>query len=153
MIRIRRLKQLILVLIGEGGERHWSTYIDHKNDTVKEAWIKRHQVNGCCMLSRPRLCSRSGALPATCAPSYTSLPPSLLPRGWPGFRCTRAMTIHLYASSLCLGHLKIIWVFQVWRDVYYGIRKLWERESQNISVGLIWNKHYRILLQNDLFLY
>jgi hypothetical protein len=23
-----------------------STYIDHKNDTLKEAWIKRHQVNG-----------------------------------------------------------------------------------------------------------
>ena len=58
-----------------------NTYIDHKNDNIKDAWIKRHQVNGCCMLSRPRLCSRSGALPATCAPSYTSLPPSLLPRG------------------------------------------------------------------------
>jgi hypothetical protein len=23
-----------------------NTYIDHKNDTLKDAWIKRHQVNG-----------------------------------------------------------------------------------------------------------
>ena len=33
-------------VIGEGGKRYGSTYIDHKNDTVKEAWIKRHQING-----------------------------------------------------------------------------------------------------------
>ncbi len=23
-----------------------NTYIDHKNDNIKDAWIKRHQVNG-----------------------------------------------------------------------------------------------------------
>lgn len=23
-----------------------NTYIDHKNDDIKDAWIKRHQVNG-----------------------------------------------------------------------------------------------------------
>ena len=29
-----------------GIKKYGSTYIDHKNDTLKEAWIKRHQVNG-----------------------------------------------------------------------------------------------------------
>ena len=33
-------------VIGEGGKRYGSTYLDHKNGTVKEAWIKRHQING-----------------------------------------------------------------------------------------------------------
>ena len=34
------------VIIGGGGKRYESTYIDQKNDTLKDAWIKRHQVNG-----------------------------------------------------------------------------------------------------------
>ena len=29
-----------------GIKKYGSTYIDHKNDTLKDAWIKRHQVNG-----------------------------------------------------------------------------------------------------------
>ena len=27
-------------------DRYGNTYIDHKNDNIKDAWIKRHQVNG-----------------------------------------------------------------------------------------------------------
>ena len=34
------------VITGEGGKKHGSTYIDHKNETVKDAWIIRHKVNG-----------------------------------------------------------------------------------------------------------
>jgi hypothetical protein len=26
-------------------EGYGNTYIDHKNDNIKDAWIKRHQVN------------------------------------------------------------------------------------------------------------
>ncbi len=31
---------------GEGGKRYGSTYIDNKNDTLKNAWVKKHEVNG-----------------------------------------------------------------------------------------------------------
>jgi hypothetical protein len=30
----------------DGKGKYGSTYIDHKNDTLKEAWIARHEVNG-----------------------------------------------------------------------------------------------------------
>ena len=33
-------------IIGGGGKRYESTYIDQKNDTLKDAWITRHQING-----------------------------------------------------------------------------------------------------------